>query len=162
MIEAAPPEYRSMLTDDDIDDLARTYVRKRYGPVLPGIEPLWERQIVKHFDLEDPPGAYFTVAMPPRAPGKSGSSAFPGDVLVGDGGFFIDRRTGTVRHFGSGEFVHASSIVSGSPIHLGASAAPDHRQAVKYLLTHSTEMLRADLDALREPRSAKRWWEFWK
>src|SRR5437879_10633759 len=147
-----------MLTDHDIDDLARTYVRKRYGPVLPGIEPLWERQIIKHFDLEDPPGAYFTVAMPPKDPGKSGSSAFPGDVLVGDGGFFIDRCTGTARHFGSGELVHASSIVSGRPIHLGASAAFDNRRAVKYLLTHSPEMVRSDLDRVRERPPGKKWW----
>ncbi len=154
--------FRSVLTDEDIDRLARAYVRKRYGPVLPGIEPLWERQFIRHFDLEDPPGAYFTVRMVPKDPQKAVSSVFPTDALVGDGGFFIDRRTGSVRHFGSGELLYASDIVSGNRAALGGGGAQDDRQAVKYLLTHSTDALRSEFNALLGRRPAKRWWEFWK
>ena len=147
---------RIMLTDDEIDRLAQAYVLRHYGPILPGVRPLWDRQIIKHFELAEPPGAYFTVRLLPT----DATTTEP--ILLGDAGFFIDRRDGTVRHFDSGEFLQASSIVTGIDVRLGAGVFTNDPNAVRYILTHTLETLRSDLDAAPHRPVAKRWWQRWK
>jgi hypothetical protein len=157
VLDVASAYFPNVLTDDEIDSLAQGYVRKRYGPVLPGIEPLWVRRFTREFDLQEPPGAYFTVRLVSIDLKKSGSDG----AKFGDGGFFVDRRTGAVRHFAAGELLHASDAVNNRGAIVGA-AAPDLRKAVKYILTHSTATLQPNSDVLLGQRATMRWWEFWK
>jgi len=156
-----------VLNDEQINHLAQQYLHRHYGPRLPGVDPLWEFDLVREFNLEDPCGVYYTVKVIRSGAAVEGDDHAhfpPRNRLVGDGGFFIDGLAGTVRSFRAGDFFYASDIVTGD---VGAIAGIEHgtadpRQVIKYLLTHTTDALRSDFNALLDRRPAKRWWEFWK
>ena len=73
-----------MLRDEDIWRIASRHVGESYAG---------NRSPVLKFELDDPPGVYF---------GASASSPFE---LTGDGGFFISRTDGAIRHFGAGRIL---------------------------------------------------------
>ena len=58
------------------------------------------RELIREFDLEDPPGAFYALR-----PTHSEPDEWVGLPVAG---FFVHRLTGTVRHFGYHELFHAS------------------------------------------------------
>jgi hypothetical protein len=83
-----------MLSPDEAFQLAQEYALQKY--------PYGYRARVEA-EISDPPGFYF-------GPEYVGDSC-DDPILIGEGGFFVSRATGEVRHFGSGQYVLASAAV---------------------------------------------------
>ena len=125
-----------MLSDQEINDLARAHVRghdvsRAGGRVL---------EAVKLCVLEDPPGIYYTIRFVEPADG----------LLLGGGGFFVDRSEGVIREFGSGEVFEACRVLDPER----AYALEITPAVARFLLKHVAEPSFA-----RHPRE---WWQFWK
>ena len=97
-------------------------------------------QVVPLCELDDPPGVYYGVRL-----------VDPGDgILLGDGGFFVHRRDGAIRKFGSGDVVEACRALDSKH-----GFIPDMEispPVVRFLLEHYSES--------PSVRPSKRWWQF--
>jgi len=150
-----------VLNDQEIHGLAEAHLRTRYGPHLPDVEPVRRLALVRQFELADPPGVYYTVRVLPKVEQPTSGHPFD-DLLLGDGGFFVDRSTGAIRCFGSGEvfWTQFALAVRRDPVDLGGPG--DGQSVVHFLLTHAPDAWRSLVPTSVHGARAKKWWQFWK
>ena len=150
-----------MLNDQEIHGLAEAHLRSTYGPHLPGVEPVRRFALVRQFELTDPPGVYYTVRVLPKVHQPVSGDPFDG-LLLGDGGFFVDRKTGSIRCFGSGEVFWTQFALAARRGPVDLARPNEGPSVVQYLLTHPPDAWRSLLPASVHGVGAKKWWQFWK
>ncbi len=74
-----------MLTDEEIESIARAHVRKAYRP---------DCEILHREKRSAPDGVYFVA---------NRRTDDPSEIYLGIGGFFVSRETGEIWQFGSGQ-----------------------------------------------------------
>jgi hypothetical protein len=127
-----------MLTDQDLERIAQSHVRAMELHSA-AVGPPIQLQLLKLGDLDEPPGSYYGVQVVQPSDG----------FLLGDGGFFVARKDGTLQEFGSGELVAACQAELGNPWELKVTPA-----VVRCLLARRA--------AEASPPVQHRWWQFWK
>lgn len=136
-IKPAPPPHLWNL-DYHLQDTADEYVRRE----LPDFVAVWQ------FELDDPPGVYFTPRHHDWMGKPYDAMAYVSEPgVLGTAGFFVHRTSGEVRIFSSGEWVAAESslgLVPGTPLE-------DSARIVRQILTGTRSV----------PPPRRPWWRFW-
>jgi len=120
--------------------------------MLGGSEGARLRELVKEFDLEDPPGAFYALR---------GKDEPVGRPLAG---FFVNRLTGSVRHVSGKELWDAGMELG--PLGLRLLVIPENRSdlqmVVRHLLTRRPGPRTRRSNAAPDDRSRGKWWQVWK
>ena len=139
----------SMLNDGELDQLATAEVRRVHQHHLDATASGISITAMRLFALTAPPGAFYVQRLLPEG---------SGDIL-GTVGFFVDRRTGEVRHISPAEFLDAAgAVATHTGLHCDGEVTPP---IIEWLLTHPTDDPVLPSRLSPAPRQ-RRWWEFWK
>ena len=126
-----------MLTDEEIEQLAQSHLRATERAMMSSTASI-RLELVKLCELDAPSGVYYGTQLKEPVDG----------VLLGTGGFFVDRDRGRVQEFGSGELSEACRAEN--PRGWGDLAVTP--AVVRFLLTHHAD----------EVLSRRSWWQFWR
>jgi len=139
-----------MLSDQEIRTLAEAHLQQAYRTRATGLEGSQGFELIRMFDLDDPCGVYFAV--------ESSDT-----ILLGDGGFLVDRSEGSILHFGSGDLVRASRALNPGPMSNPGSMFPQVTPSViQFLLKHPEEASPSSVGASAYQGVSRKWWQFWK
>jgi len=122
----------AVLTDQELWGIADSHVR--------GEAVASRLQAVKLCDVDSPPGAYFTTQLVGPVDG----------ILLGSGGFFVDRNDGAITEFGSGELYKACAAQHGGRFPSELQVTP---AVVRFLIAKRSHAVVA---------APKHWWQFWR
>jgi len=131
-----------VLSDGEIQSISELHFNEHYRPQALSAAARPMLQLIRVCVLDNPPGVYYGVRMAEPEEG----------LLLGDGGFFVDRRDGGIHKFGSGDVAEACRALE--PRHNGIPTMQVTPAVVQFLLEH--------IDRRRLASHSKRWWQIWR